>query len=79
MNDGNSKLQPGRRYRVQLNDCCIKGGFTAQFVKYEFEKEDAEDNAPPFWADTLWDNGVTLGPLWGLWDAEEVPGSGISP
>lgn len=33
-------LQPGQRYRVTMDDCCVEGWFNATFLHHEGEEDD---------------------------------------
>jgi hypothetical protein len=37
-----AELIPGARYRVELDDCCVKGWFEATFEKLEVNPEDPD-------------------------------------
>jgi hypothetical protein len=37
-----SELTPGVRYRVELDDCCVKGWFEAIFVRLELNPDDPD-------------------------------------
>jgi hypothetical protein len=37
-----STLTPGVRYRVELDDCCIKGWFEATFVRLDLNPDDPD-------------------------------------
>jgi hypothetical protein len=37
-----SELTPGVRYRVELDDCCVKGWFEATFQKLEVDSDDPD-------------------------------------
>lgn len=59
------RLVPGKRYRVQFEDCCTQGFFTAVFERYELD----EDGDP---YEAFFD-GARLGQLWAGYEAVEAP------
>lgn len=56
--DENKKMIPGRKYRIEMDDCCIEGHFIATFKT---------------WCDyvAMFDT-AQMGPEWGKWHAEEI-------
>lgn len=49
-------LEPGRTYRVEFDDCCVKGSFTSELAEIVPDERDAGD-----YPDELrWVNGVVL-------------------
>ncbi len=42
----------GRKYKVDLEDCCVQAHFTATLVRADLTEN---------WWDLEWDNGVTTG------------------
>lgn len=58
-------LVPGTRYRITLDDCCIRGTLTGTFKSYILDEDGDSDEA-------VFDIG-TIGPMWGSWTVEVVP------
>jgi hypothetical protein len=65
-------LEVGTKYRVELEDCCISGSFTATFLGWQDEdrKPCEYSNEDP--CTSMWGNGVILGPAWGAWNCQEA-------
>lgn len=57
-----TKLVPGTRYRIELDDCCIEGEVTGVFSYYDLDEGGDPDAA-------VFDFG-RIGPMWGQWTAE---------
>lgn len=57
-------LNPGTRYTLELDDCCVKGELSAVFLRYELDEDGDPDQA-------VFDIG-TIGPMWGQWEATEA-------
>lgn len=58
-------LQPGKRYKVLLEDCCIRGELYGTFIERITDGEDESES------DYRFDIGI-IGPCWGAWETEEV-------
>lgn len=66
------EMQPGKRYLVELDDCCVEGHFTDVFVRYEPPLEAGEDPRTSI-SDAVFERGK-IGPLWGKWKVTEIQG-----
>jgi len=73
---GTIGLEIGKRYKVKLWDCCVKGELeVGKFLHYlvlrdesyviEYEKPEPEDDEDVYW-DAIFEAGK-LGPDWGKW------------
>lgn len=60
------QLVVGTRYRIKLDDCCVKGEITGIFERYVLDEDGYPDEA-------VFDIG-TIGPMWGSWTAVELTG-----
>lgn len=60
-------LEPGKRYRIVLEDCCIQGELQGTFL----ERVPHEEDSKVYETSYRFDIGV-IGPCWGLWRTEEV-------
>lgn len=54
------KYKIGSTYKVQIDDCCVKGDFTSKLVGTIIEEEDPEEVTG-----LIFENGVTLTLIWG--------------
>jgi hypothetical protein len=59
-----TKLVPGNRYRIEMDDCCIQAIVTGVFERYELDEDQEPDVA-------VFDFG-TVEPMWGQWEAFDV-------
>lgn len=66
-------LVPGKRYRVEFDDCCVRGAFEGRFLEWAQEQvelgHDLEDAA--HYIDARFDFGYVTG--W-AWTATEIAG-----
>jgi hypothetical protein len=53
-------LVSGKRYSVELFDCCVEGDLRGAFVEYDTENDLV-----------VFDFG-TIGPKWGKWEAKQI-------
>jgi len=55
------ELIVGKTYHVQLEDCCIVGEFTAEFLELIVDEDDSLSQQERLdYAGTKWSNGVEL-------------------
>jgi hypothetical protein len=64
------QLEPGRRYRVEFDDCCVQGHFVGRFIEIRYVPDSPTDPTP--FPDALVFDTGELGPVdWGQWTVTE--------
>lgn len=70
MNPNWEDLKPGHRYRVEFEDCCVQGEFTATFVEMKLDDEGDEGDEGEPWA-AIFDT-ARITNSWGPWTFTEL-------
>lgn len=58
------RLTPGHTYKIEFDDCCVKGALTAEFIGYERDKDGNPKTA------IFVEGHLTL--LWGAYTATDL-------
>lgn len=57
------KMMVGKTYEIEINDCCVQGGFTSKLVKAQVPDDESgtlEDLDTCYGAELFFENGVRL-------------------